>query len=478
MDMNMNIFMHIYIRRYLHIHIAMSEEGATQMAADLARPASRSRPDTVNEPPRLIKRRNGLITEFTRAAWHYWVAETNAERHSILLRWTLEQARLMEVKSSGSKSMDHTSGSQDIVRNGSPKTNIEVPGSPFQSNSACACEKISWVESRKPTDDSERSNRQSLPSISELVSGAKSSFYPPTPCSSLQPDNSLSSLLTSTPRPKPEIEKPSSLQTAHSALLFSPQQDALPATDSPRVPFSGLSSPPPASGRRPGPSPEFPPPHHDPGPPKPPEPPRPFNEVYAHPLPAPQALVHYQPDQLPPGQMPLLAYPISPRHAIPTHAPKLYDPGPVPHSEEEDSSARARKDETVKRYFDSSMYEDLLSRVSFAFFKLRTWALLIEYLAWKLVPNDSQFCRGLQQNRARTARSTWYSKKTTDGTRGQQHAWKHRTHEALVGEGQGSGGDVDPESEGWRENGNKRSLRGRTWCVNVRRQDDASTRHC
>jgi hypothetical protein len=88
--------------------------------------------------------------------------------------------------------------------------------------------------------------------------------------------------------------------------------------------------------------------------------------VYAHPPPPPPhpAPVTYQPGQLPPRQMPLPAYPISPRHAVPPHVPGPYDPRAPPHAKEADYATRARYDATVKRHFESWSYQESLSRVS------------------------------------------------------------------------------------------------------------------
>ncbi|KAH8662778.1 hypothetical protein BGZ61DRAFT_432345 [Ilyonectria robusta] len=220
------------------------------------------------------------------------------------------------------------------------------------------------VELCKPTDDNERSNRQSLPSISEFISGTKPSSSHLTPSSSMQSDSSLPSPFAPAPRPYPEIEKHSSPQPLFLAWPFSPRQDARAASDSPSPPFSSLASLRPASDRRPSPSkPDFPPPHYDTEPQKPPQLLHPFKEVHAHPPPPLPALVSYQSDHLPPGQMPLPAYPISPQHAIPPNAPRPCDPGPVPDADEEDHSVRARNNATVEGHFDSWIYEDWLSRL-------------------------------------------------------------------------------------------------------------------
>ncbi|KAF7531975.1 hypothetical protein G7Z17_g13689 [Cylindrodendrum hubeiense] len=196
---------------------------------------------------------------------------------------------------------------------------------------------ISSVEPRKSVDDNEPSNRQSLPSISEVIQGAKPGSYPPAP-SSIQPGSSLPSPFSSGPRSFSDAEKHSPPQPLH-PTSFPPRQDALPAFDSPRPPFNNRPSLPPVSDRRPSPTskPDMGPQHHHPEQQKP-EPHHPLNGVYAHAPPPPPAPVSYQPGP--------------------------YDPrGPPPHLEEAEYSARARYDTTVNRHFESWSYQDSLSRI-------------------------------------------------------------------------------------------------------------------
>ncbi|KAK7415353.1 hypothetical protein QQZ08_012377 [Neonectria magnoliae] len=223
---------------------------------------------------------------------------------------------------------------------------------------------ISSVEPRKSLDDNELPNRQSLPSLSEVIQGAKPGPYPPP--SSMQPGSSLPSPFSSGPRSFSEAEKHSPPQPMH-PTSFPPRQDTLPAfSDSPRPPFSSRPSLPPVNDRRPSPTskPDMPPQHHHPEQQKGPEPHHPLNGIYAHPPPPPPPVpVSYQPGQMPPGQMPLPAYPISPRHAVPPHIPGPYDPRASQHSEEAEYSSRGRYDATVNRHFESWSYQDSLSRI-------------------------------------------------------------------------------------------------------------------
>lgn len=238
-----------------------------------------------------------------------------------------------------------------------------------QSNSSAASisNMISSVEPRKQADDQEPPNRQSLPSISEVIQGTKPGPYPVPHAPGIQSASSLPSPFAPGPRSFPEPEKRSSPQPLHPTSSF-PRQDGLPAfSDSPRPHFSSRPSLPPVSDRRQSPpaKPDLPPQHHHLEQ-KHPEPHHPLNGVYSHPPPPPPpAPVGYQSSQLPPGQMPLPAYPISPRHAMPPPAPGPYDPrAPPPHSEESEYAARARYEATVDRHFESWSYQDSLSRVS------------------------------------------------------------------------------------------------------------------
>ncbi|PNY28176.1 Uncharacterized protein TCAP_01900 [Tolypocladium capitatum] len=219
-------------------------------------------------------------------------------------------------------------------------------------------------ESRRSSDDAELSNRQSLPSISEVISGTRPGQYPPPTPSSMQPGSGLPSPFTQTTHQYPESDKHASPQPLHAASSFPQRQEALPAfVDSPRPPFNGRHSLPPVSDRRPTPptKSEMSPQH-----PQKPSGSRSPNGAYAHPPPPPPPppTSHpYQPGQIPPGQIPLPSYPISPRHAVPI-APGHYDPRAQPvHPEEADYSNRARYDGSLNRHFETWSYQDSLSRI-------------------------------------------------------------------------------------------------------------------
>ncbi|KAF9768029.1 hypothetical protein IL306_014729, partial [Fusarium sp. DS 682] len=218
---------------------------------------------------------------------------------------------------------------------------------------------ISFLESRKPADGHEPSNRQSLPPVPEVIQGTKLGPYPPKPPSSIQLGFSLPSPFGPASRSFPEAEKHFSLQPLHTVSSFPPRQDALPAfPHTPGPPFTNRPLPSPVSDRRQrlSATPEILTQRRRPEQQKPPElhhPPSPL------PPPAPAA---YQPGQLSPRQMPLPACMISSRHAVPPHVPGLFDPRAPPHAEEADYATRALYDATVKVYFEIWSYQDSLSR--------------------------------------------------------------------------------------------------------------------
>lgn len=218
-------------------------------------------------------------------------------------------------------------------------------------------------EPRRPSPDNESSARQSLPSISEVISGARPGQYPPPAHAPLQPGSSLPSPFASSARQYSEADKHSS-QPLHSAAY--PRQDSHPAySDSPRPPFSsGRPGLPPVSDRRATPPMKHdahPLPHHMVEPPKPSDR-HSLNGVYSQP--PPPTSIPYQTGPLPVGQQPLPPYQISPRGHAASHVSGQYDPRPAPTHLEEADYGRARYDNGSSRSFESWSYQEALSRVS------------------------------------------------------------------------------------------------------------------
>lgn len=242
------------------------------------------------------------------------------------------------------------------------------PQSSYPSNyshpsSSASVANMITPEPRRASDDSESSTRQSLPSISEVISGTRPGQYPQPAHPNLQSSSGLPSPFTpASARQYSESDKHPSPPHHHSAS-FPPRQDTLPAfSGSPRPPFNGRPGLPPVTDRRPTPPTKSEmPPHHMQEPPKPTDP-RQMNGAYSQPPPMPTS-APYQPGQLPPGQMPLPPYQVSPRHASP-HIPGQFDSRPS-HHEEAEYAARARYEAPLARPpFESFSYTEALTRVS------------------------------------------------------------------------------------------------------------------
>ncbi|PFH55311.1 hypothetical protein XA68_10131 [Ophiocordyceps unilateralis] len=210
------------------------------------------------------------------------------------------------------------------------------------------------ADARRPSDD-ETPVRQSLPSISEVISGARPGQYPPPSQTAIPPPGvALPSPFSQPAHQYPEADK--------HASPFPPRQDGLSVfVDSPRPPFSGRHSLPPVADRRATPptKADLPHPHVQ----KPPPDAHAPNGTYSHPPPPAPTSHPYQPGQLPPGQVPLPSYPISPRHAVPV-PPGHYDPrAQAAHLDEVDFANRTRFEAPLNRHFETWSYQDSLSRI-------------------------------------------------------------------------------------------------------------------
>jgi hypothetical protein len=204
------------------------------------------------------------------------------------------------------------------------------------------------IEPRKRDDYHESPNRQSVPSISEVIEGTEPGPSNFRPLSSIQAGFSLFPPFALVRQPLRKTEKHPFLQQLLPASSFRLRQHALPDfSDAPRPPLTSLSSLFPASDSSQSPSAkaEIPFQHHQPEQQKTPGPHSPLSGVYAHPpLPLPYpAPVTYQPRQLPGRQMPLPAYPTPPRQ---DYAPPAIYNAPV------------------NRHIGSWSYQDSLSLVN------------------------------------------------------------------------------------------------------------------
>lgn len=216
----------------------------------------------------------------------------------------------------------------------------------------------------RKTDDMDPLKRQSLPSISEVISGTKS-YPPPPPSTTAQQSN------TSFPSPFgngagasrsfTESEKQPSPQSMRSVTTAYPTRHEATSSfaESPRAPYSVRPSLPPVPDRRQSPinQHDVPPPHHMSDPHKES---RPLNGGYPQPpLPAAASSAAYPNGQLPPGQLPLPHYPASPRYGPQPHGYAAhYDQRGQPIIDERD---RVRHQ---PEYFDTPSYQEALSRMA------------------------------------------------------------------------------------------------------------------
>ncbi|KAF4880497.1 GATA zinc finger domain-containing protein 10 [Colletotrichum siamense] len=229
---------------------------------------------------------------------------------------------------------------------------------------------ISPVEPRRPSDESETPHRQSLPSLSEVISGAKPSQYPPSQASSMSGSQSFPSPFAPGP-PRSYAESSTdknSPRPHHLASTYPPRPDALPAISDPSrppPPFAARPPPPMSSFSGPQPSPPHKPEHMRDPDPRAPEPAGPYSQHNAPP--PPPIYPHPHANQLPAGQVPLpAAYPVSPRHGGPP-LPSPYDaqrPGVHEAQDSEYGPARPQYDRTLNRHLDAWGYSDALGRVS------------------------------------------------------------------------------------------------------------------
>ncbi|KAF9882213.1 GATA zinc finger [Colletotrichum karsti] len=238
---------------------------------------------------------------------------------------------------------------------------------------------ISPVEPRRPSDESETPHRQSLPSLSEIISGGpKPSPYPSSQASASSMSGSQSfpsPFASGPPRSYPEssVDK-NSPRPHHLASSYAPRQDPLPAISDPPRPPPFAARPPPApmsSFSGPQPSPPHKSEHMRETDTRAAEPAGPYAQHSGPPPPIYSHQPHHQ-SQLPPGQVPLPpSYPVSPRHGDARHGgPPLTSPyesqRPGAHADEPDlGPARPQYDHrTLNRHIDAWGYQDCLSRIA------------------------------------------------------------------------------------------------------------------
>jgi hypothetical protein len=205
---------------------------------------------------------------------------------------------------------------------------------------------------RRTSHDSESSQRQSLPSLSEVFSGSKPSTYSPTTPTTMAGSQSL-------PPPPPPFatSAPSRPEPAQESRPAPPHEDKFL-----RYQRSDVG---PANGP-PGPAYQYGEQRELTRPSEPPQRNGSFSNPHPHQAPYPQ------PSQLPPGQLPLSqGPPISPRHLGPPVPP--YEPQrPTLHQDDEYGVQRRYDANTLNRHFEAWGYTDCLQRVSYTTSQLNT----------------------------------------------------------------------------------------------------------
>ena len=234
---------------------------------------------------------------------------------------------------------------------------------------------ISPVEPRRSSDGSEptHSHRESLPSISEVISGAKPVSYAQPSSAPMPPTQSLPSPFSaSTPsRPFGDIggpDKNPSPRTLHPAPTTYSRSEALPAFSDPARPALVSRPVPPPLNTFPG--------QH-------PSPPVKFEQVEVeqrHPDAQSLSAGHRpQPGQplpglysetgrLPPGQLPLSAYPVSPRNSGPGLPSPYEQQRPATYHGEEGNYSQHRPSEykaAFDKHFETWGYQEALQTVRF-----------------------------------------------------------------------------------------------------------------
>ncbi|OTB00644.1 hypothetical protein M426DRAFT_233165 [Hypoxylon sp. CI-4A] len=215
-------------------------------------------------------------------------------------------------------------------------------------------------ENRRTPNEAEPAQRQSLPSISEVFSGAKPSHYSPTTPTSLS-SHSLPPPLRSEPPPE---SRPAPPPHDDKFFRYSQRSDVGP----PPGPSNSAYA---YSEQR----------DHS----KPPE----ALPTGSHANPPPPPQIPY-----PPGQYPLPAAPISPHHL--GHSLPPYEQSRPPlHSDEEYGMHRNRYDSnTLNRHFESWNYQDCLNKVGVPFSFCRIIVLTVVAVSVD-VTYGVQFCRGV-----------------------------------------------------------------------------------
>lgn len=232
---------------------------------------------------------------------------------------------------------------------------------------------MSPVEPRRPVDDNEPHNRQSLPSISDII-GSKppSSAFPPSISTAVSGAPSLPSPFASSSSSRPTFADLSSPQDKHPSPRSLHNPTSFPSRSEPMPPFSDPSRPP-LSSRPPPPSVNS---YHSVARPSPPPlkmeshgAERPGDahrpNSYSHSaVSEPTNPPFPQPGHLPPGQLPLSAHPMSPRYSTGPSLPSPFDGSRSLHEDGDYMRRDNKYEQTLNRHFEAWQYQESLAKVS------------------------------------------------------------------------------------------------------------------
>ncbi|KAK1771186.1 hypothetical protein QBC33DRAFT_235652 [Phialemonium atrogriseum] len=234
---------------------------------------------------------------------------------------------------------------------------------------------LSPTGSRRTSDEPE-ARRQLLPSIREVISGSKPSPYSATVTSSAPPPPSLPSpfSLSAPQRPFSDVssENHTSPRTLHPPSSFPPRSEPMSAFSDPTRP--SLTGRPPAppppplstySSQQPSPTEKT---EHLEAEQRQAAEAQVFKTGYPHQLQQPHQPgpgLYSQTGQLPPGQLPIPGYPLSPRQAGPP-LPSPFDHQRPPMYGEENFASRGntKYEATLDRAFEAWNYGEALNRVA------------------------------------------------------------------------------------------------------------------
>lgn len=229
---------------------------------------------------------------------------------------------------------------------------------------------ISPADSRRTSDESEPV-RQSLPSISEVISGTKpaaSSAYPPNIPTSMSGGHNLPSpFATSAPsRPFADISSQdrqhNSPRMPHGTAPYPPREHLPPFPDPSRGPLTTRPPPPPPVNTYNGIHPSTPMKLESHGVERQREEHHHMNGSYPQPPRESSQLPYPQPGHLPPGQVPLPAHPMSPRYVGPS-LPSPFDGSRSSAHEDEFRRSGNKYEQTVNRYHEAWGYAESLAKV-------------------------------------------------------------------------------------------------------------------